>query len=132
MGRSVAARGGVARPALLLVDDDDLFRGVIEDYLWDLGYDVHVAANGEDAVELIIADEVHPQLLLLDLCMPAMSGWDVLAVFDRSQRLVEVPCVVITGVANSGLEARPRTSVLRKPFAISDLRRELERWCPRI
>jgi CheY-like chemotaxis protein len=118
-------------PTLLLVEDDELLREVLERYTRDLGFDVRAAADGEEAMELVIEEAFRPQVLLLDLRMPTMSGWELLAAFERSDPLAQIPCVVMTGVEKHGLELRRRTSVLRKPFAVSDLRRELSRWSER-
>jgi CheY-like chemotaxis protein len=115
-------------PVLLLVEDDEAFREVLAEYTQDLGFEVHAAADGEEAMELIIRDALRPSLLLLDLRMPTMNGWELLAAFDRSDVLMHIPCVVMTGVPSPGLDGRRLTTILHKPFAISDLRHELDRW----
>jgi CheY-like chemotaxis protein len=118
----------VVAPSLLLVEDDESLRGVLEEYTRDLGFRVQAAADGEEAMELIIGGRTPPDIVLLDLMMPGMNGWELLAALDRSDQLAHTPCVVMTGVPNAGLEHRGRTSLLRKPFAVSDLRQELRRW----
>jgi CheY-like chemotaxis protein len=75
---------------------------------------------------------VWPTVILLDLRMPTMDGWDLLEVLDRDRRLAAIPRVVITGERGHGLGDHARTSVLLKPFASADLVREIWRWCDRV
>jgi chemosensory pili system protein ChpA (sensor histidine kinase/response regulator) len=115
--------------ALLLVEDDELLREVLEQFLREHGFEVHAAGDGVEALEIIISDGVRPAVIVLDLRLPSLNGWELVEVLDSDRLLSAVPIVVITGASSPGLNARGRTSVLRKPFASSDLVRELRRWC---
>ena len=121
------AAGREPRPLLLLVEDDPLLREALADYGTDLGFQVHAAADGIEAMELIVSDDLRPVVIVLDLIMPSMDGWQLLAALERCDPLRPIPCIVITGVKQHGLEHRHSTAVLPKPFALCDLTRELQR-----
>jgi CheY-like chemotaxis protein len=115
--------------ALLLVEDDAFLRDILEGFLADMGFDVHAAADGDEALELIVSGEVRPNVIVLDLGLPRLNGWELLAVLDRDRHLASVPRVVITGFTDPGVARAPRTSVLHKPFDSAELVRELHRHC---
>jgi CheY-like chemotaxis protein len=64
------------RRTVLVADDEEDVRFLLSRLLGDVGYDVHLAADGLEALERI--DAVHPDLMILDLMMPALDGWGVL------------------------------------------------------
>jgi CheY-like chemotaxis protein len=114
---------------LLLVEDDSFLREVLQSFLADKGFDVHAAENGDEALELIISENVRPAVIVLDLGMPRLNGWELLAVLDGDRQFARVPRIVITGLDEPGIAGGAWTSVLRKPFASAELVRELERHC---
>jgi two-component system NtrC family response regulator/two-component system response regulator AtoC len=79
--------------SILLVDDDAAFRHVMAGELRRFGYDVGTAASGEDALAEVNKRE--PDILLLDLRLPAMSGLDVLKAMHENHPAVEV--IMLTG-----------------------------------
>jgi CheY-like chemotaxis protein len=107
--------------AILIVDDDEGIREVLAESLELEGYRVQVCVNGADALARL-RDGARPDLILLDLMMPVMDGWQ----FRREQladaRLAQIPVVVITaaGTLREQIDAR---HVLRKPFDLVDLLR---------
>ncbi len=118
----------VRRP-LLLVEDDALLREMLSAFLADKGFEVHAAADGVEALEMIISEGVWPAVIVLDLGLPRLNGWELLAVLGRDRRLARVPRVVITGFERPGVAGDDGTSVLRKPFDSGDLVRALRRHC---
>jgi two-component system, OmpR family, response regulator CpxR len=90
------------RPTVLVVDDDEAIREVIAEVLRDEGYVVVCAENGQRALEVLRRDR-HPDLLLLDLMMPVMSGWEVLEQLkEGGDNLSKVPIVIISATASPG------------------------------
>jgi len=79
---------------VLVVEDDEGVRGAFAALLASEGYRVMEAADGLEALELLRAAETLPCLILLDLMMPRMSGWDFCAVQKRDERLLSIPVVV--------------------------------------
>ena len=117
------------RPALLdakvmMVDDDPLMTDLIQTHLEDAGYVNFVVTNNPlDALELLRAEE--PGVLLLDLMMPQLSGFDLLKAIRADKALRFTPVIVLT--AASGADAKLRalqlgaTDFLSKPVDPSEL-----------
>ena len=78
------------RRTILVADDEEDVRFLLSRLLGDVGFDVHLAADGLEALERIEA--VRPDLLILDLMMPALDGWGVL---ERLKGEVNAPLVVL-------------------------------------
>ena len=85
---------------ILVADDTDFFRTMMSDLLISKGFNVKVAADGLDAMEMIMAAPGAFKLVLLDLQMPRMSGFDVLEKLRDSEVQVP-PILVMTGVHDS-------------------------------
>jgi CheY-like chemotaxis protein len=97
--RVSSARGASepeARGYVLVVDDDDDIRGAIEEILQGEGYVAVGARNGAEALELLRKDVGLPQLVLLDLMMPEMDGWEFLARIDGDARLHRIPVALMS------------------------------------
>jgi signal transduction histidine kinase/CheY-like chemotaxis protein len=84
------ARGGT----VLVVDDDDTVREFMKRFLERQGYDVLTAANGIEA--LALAREAHPAAITLDVMMPDIDGWTVLAAVKGDPTLADIPVILIT------------------------------------
>jgi CheY-like chemotaxis protein len=85
------------RASVLVVDDDEAIRDVIAEVLRDEGYRVTCAENGEQALAEL--RRAQPDLMLLDLMMPVLSGWEVLEVIASDQQLGGVAVVVVSAMA---------------------------------
>jgi DNA-binding NtrC family response regulator len=92
-----------AKPLLLLVDDDAAFRTVMAAELSRSGYDVRTAASGEDA--LAVCAQAEPQVILLDLQLPGMSGLDVLKTLRERHAPGEIVMLTGHGSIDSAIEA---------------------------
>jgi CheY-like chemotaxis protein len=82
---------------ILLVEDSKFLRLATERALARAGYDMSSAADGEEA--LLVAREKLPDLILLDMLLPKMSGPQVLAELKKDSRTRAIPVVVITGLS---------------------------------
>ncbi len=105
------------RRIVLLVEDDPDLREFLQDHLEGEGYDVYPAAHGKQAIEFLTAPQPEqPVLVVLDLMMPIVSGWEVLQQIRQLERLDPVPVLVITAATNE----RPAgaAAILTKPFDI--------------
>jgi CheY-like chemotaxis protein len=109
-----------AKPAtILVVEDDDGIRDIIGDVLEEGGYDVIPASNGKQALDYLVNMDEPPALILLDLMMPIVNGWECLRAIKRNRRSSSIPVIVMTAVGRdrpTGVDA-----VLNKPFRIADL-----------
>lgn len=108
-------------PPVLVVDDEVEIREVLQTILEDEGYRVVLAANGREALELI--GQERPALVLLDLMMPVMNGWEFLDRLKQKPELQSLP-VMILSASRQG-QATARQSGVRgfvsKPFELNDL-----------
>jgi len=111
---------------VLVVEDDESIRNVITDVLEDRGYRVIGATNGADALHQL--EQAKPDVMVLDLLMPVMHGWDFMEAYAEKTGGNPIPIVVVS--VNSAL---PRSfnrfgvhSVVRKPFDVDDLAQSVE------
>lgn len=112
----------------MVVEDDPAIREVVQMLLEDEGYEVVTAANGAEAKDEL--DSVEPCVMLLDLTMPVMSGWELLRHLERDGRLDDgIHVVVVSASPNAQpLPAGP-VAVLRKPVRAEDLLATVGRYC---
>jgi CheY-like chemotaxis protein len=82
--------------AILVVDDDDDIREVVQEVLRAEGHETQGAANGEEAVRLLQSGLDRPELILLDLAMPVMDGWDFLLWLDDDAILRQTPVAIMS------------------------------------
>src|SRR3954470_10491942 len=100
---------------VLLVEDDLDVRDTLQDLLESDGYDVIPAANGKQALDfLTLNDPPGADLVILDLMMPMVSGWEVLDRMSDDPRLAGIPVIVVSAVARE--KPRRAYTFLRKPF----------------
>jgi two-component system KDP operon response regulator KdpE len=108
------------KPSLLVVEDEPGFSRLISLCLVREGFDVHTAANGEDALDL--AAEIHPDAVVLDLGLPGMDG---LTVLKELRERTNMPVLVVTGQRTTdairrGLD-RGADDYVTKPFSPTEL-----------
>ena len=105
---------------VLVVEDDLALRELVILVLTDAGYDVVGASDGRVALACVARQM--PKLILLDMKMPGMNGWEFARAFDARYGR-QSPIVVVTAAADA--EARARDIVadghLNKPFDLNDL-----------
>jgi CheY-like chemotaxis protein len=114
---------------VLIVDDDLDMIEVMELVLHDAGYKTRSALNGQQAMDAVASDM--PALIVLDMLMPVMNGWQFAREF-RARYGKEVPIVVATAAEHlrarsDGLDA---SDVLPKPFEVAELLRVIGRHVP--
>ncbi|WP_419900536.1 hybrid sensor histidine kinase/response regulator [Roseomonas sp. USHLN139] len=107
-------------PAVLVADDDAAHRALVADLLVPLGFSVRLAASGGEA--LAMAEDDHPDIFLLDIAMPGMTGWEL----ARRLRLAGQTAPIIMVSANAlelgaPSEGQHHDDVLPKPLALAAL-----------
>lgn len=114
-------------PTILLADDDDVFRKLLARALESSGYRVRQVSNGADAIEALAraadGEGEMPDLVVLDACMPELSGLGILAVMRRFPR--RPPTFMVTGFAHGSVDVvatlRGANRVFHKPIELDEL-----------
>ena len=112
-----------ARPTVLIVDDSEDIRTTIRDVLEDQGFTVACAANGREALEMLISGQSKPALILLDLTMPEMDGWTFRQEQQKVPRLAQIPVVLFSGHHDAARAAQSLNAValMTKPLRLEGL-----------
>jgi CheY-like chemotaxis protein len=119
--------------SVLVVDDDRDIRESMTEILADDGYCPLAAADGQDALERIRGLTGPPCLILLDMMMPVMDGWQFRRAQLEDRALRSIPIIVLTAHADADKIAKEVGAVgfLRKPVSVDALMATVERFCPR-
>jgi len=118
----------VAPKKILIVDDEESIRTVLTFVFENAGYDVVAAANGDEGLEKVFA--FRPDLVILDLMMPNVDGWEVMRLLRADARTEKIPVVLLTakGEIRDKMFALQQgaTDYVTKPFSRPDLLRRVE------
>lgn len=117
---------------ILVADDEESIRTVVSFTLEQAGYAVETAANGDEALEKVYA--APPDLILLDLMMPMVDGWEVLKLLRSDPQTEKIPVVLLTAKG----EIRDKMFALQqgaadyvvKPFGKQDLLARIAQLLP--
>jgi len=111
----------VNHKTILLAEDDQDIRDVVQEVLEERGYDVIPARTGRQALDFLMSDGgSRPAVIILDLMMPIMTGWQVLEEIRLRPELGSIPVIVLTAVSQD-MPTGGVSAVLRKPFDIDEL-----------
>jgi CheY-like chemotaxis protein len=115
---------------VLVIDDDPAIREVVSTILALEGYPVVSAESGAEALEELRGG-VQPCVILLDLRMPDMDGWELRARLKREPQLADIPVVVLSGDhdAAKAAQALSANGFLMKPVELTDLLQVVRRYC---
>jgi CheY-like chemotaxis protein len=113
---------------ILLIEDDELLREGLKQVLEEDGCLVAAASDGASGMDLLREGEISPCLILLDLMMPGMNGWDFLQLHGRHPALSKIPIVVASAYPFAEREVYPGI-VLRKPFSPARLKQLISDHC---
>ena len=117
---------GEARPVVLIVEDEPDALEALGDLLESHGYSVIGARNGAEALQLLGRSPL-PRLIVLDLLMPTMDGWEFRLRQKKDPRIADIPVVVVS--ASSAAKPIDADTVLRKPVDIDRLLQTVARHC---
>ncbi|MBI4678803.1 MAG: response regulator [Elusimicrobia bacterium] len=117
-----------SKARVLVVDDDDAVRRTLARVLDQAGCEVLQSADGDDGLRRAAEDS--PDLILLDVGLPALSGLEVLRALRRARRTSAIPVIMLTGLSGvadkvAGLELGADDYVT-KPFAVEEVRARVE------
>src|SRR5947207_6821818 len=118
-----------ARPRVLLVDDYPDAREMYSEYLQFSGFDVVEAANGIEALQSAV--EHSPDIILMDLSLPVMDGWEATRRLKSDERTASIPVVALTGHALAGISEGAKRAgcdaFVTKPCLPEDLVKEIRK-----
>lgn len=116
---------------VLIVEDDEDIRADLTAILRVKGFLVEESANGRDALALLRGG-ARPCVIVLDLMMPVMNGWELRDAMRGDAALREIPVVVVSGagrIADHEIAVLQPAAVLVKPFELSQLLALVGRYC---
>src|SRR5204863_3176125 len=117
------------RPRVLIVDDYPDAREMYSEYLQYSGFDVIEAENGMEA--LTKAAEKSPDIILMDLSLPVMDGWEATRRLKADDRTATIPVVALTGHALAGISEGAKRAgcdaFVTKPCLPEDLVKEIKK-----
>jgi len=119
--------------SLLIVEDDTSIRLLLEEWLSLEGYSILTAENGVEALELIRSASKLPDIILLDLMMPLMNGWELRSELRKNPRWAVIPLVVMTAgttFEKPGDRSLSAFAYLRKPLEMRSLLSALRKCVP--
>ncbi len=112
---------------VLVVEDDDAIRQSLVDLLVAEGYSTYAASNGKDALALL-EDIPKPCLILLDLMMPIMDGWEFSKLKEKNTILAPIPIVVVSAYPTQvGLQGS--VAHIKKPIHVNTLLAVVREYC---
>ena len=116
---------------VLVVEDNTEIREGLRRLLEGDGYDVTLVANGQEALEWLVRRRAvdHPCVILVDMMMPIMNGWEFIRHLQSDDILLTIPLVVSTGLDVKAGELGPETRVFKKPYDVGALLNEVHRHC---
>lgn len=114
---------------ILIVEDEAPIRVVVGQFLRFEGYSAEAVAHGKEALDYLNQAEKLPELILLDLNMPEMSGWQLLQVLRQDERFKNIPVVVVTAAETEKVRPLAADAVLVKPIEVDQLLTLCVQWC---
>jgi CheY-like chemotaxis protein len=112
---------------VMVIEDDALLRDMVMQFLACEGFTPVGARNGEEALHQLREDHIHPAVILLDLMMPVMNGWQFRARQLQDPALAGIPVIVMSALDDDDVPAEAHVS---KPFKFDVLLDTVSRLAP--
>jgi len=117
---------------ILVVEDQEDNRQILRDLLSNVGYDMTEAGNGEEALAAVAARR--PDLILMDIQLPIMDGYETTRRIKADPALKSIPIIVVTSYALSGDEDKARAAgcdaYVTKPYSPRQLLAKIREFLP--
>ncbi len=115
---------------ILLVEDNEMNRDMLSRRLKKKGYDVAMAFDGQRGVEM--ASEESPDIILLDMSLPVMDGWDAARTLKANEKTKVIPIIALTAHAMAGDRDKALGAGCddydTKPVDLKRLLQKIEQW----
>lgn len=112
---------------ILVVEDEKSIQEVLKDALEMEGYTVYTADNGKEGLEML-PKMPRPCLILLDLMMPVMDGWQFVEAISKDVILATIPVVLVTAYGDRA-KLTPSKGIIKKPIDLDLLFSSVKKWC---
>ncbi|ATB43244.1 transcriptional regulator [Cystobacter fuscus] len=113
---------------ILVVEDEFDVQQVVADVLKDEGYEVSVCGTGTEALRRL--SESHPDVVLMDIMLPVLSGVHVLEVMRKTPGLDQVPVIIMSETIPRSIPSQSWQFFLKKPFRLEQLLDAVNRLFP--
>jgi CheY-like chemotaxis protein len=118
----------MSAPTVFVVEDDADTRDMVSRFLEMEGYRVETAANGRQALDRLAAG-VRPSVIVLDLMMPVMDGWQFRREQVRNAAFAGIPVIVVSAAGRERFDAINANAYLTKPVDLELLLKEITAHC---
>lgn len=113
---------------ILIVEDDMSTQAILQEILQFEGYSTLLASNGKEALDLLSKSKL-PCLVILDLMMPVMSGWEFQTHKQKNARISSIPTIV-TSASNRIDGLSDVSAIMRKPIDLVQVLEAARKYCP--
>jgi CheY-like chemotaxis protein len=115
-------------PRVLIVEDDDSAREALSDCLEMEGFSVAAARNGREALDYL-QNAPPPKVILLDLYMPVMTGWEFREAQKKDAAIADIPVVVVTAFGSGMTKQIDANVIMHKPLDLDRLLTVIRDYC---
>jgi DNA-binding response OmpR family regulator len=119
----------VAHCPVLIVEDDADLREMMAQLLTLEGFKAATVANGREALEYLHANDHKPDVILLDLMMPVMDGWEFRRKMQADPDVADVPVIVLSALDQARVSDVPADAFLKKPLDFDRLLKLVRSYC---
>lgn len=117
---------------IMIVEDDAFISDIYEVKLREAGYEVTLASNGKEAIELL-EKNIIPEIILLDIVMPYMDGFDVLEALKSHVEWSKIPVVLLTNLSQKndvekGLKLGAKDYLIKSHFTPTEVLAKVEKY----
>jgi CheY-like chemotaxis protein len=113
---------------VFVVEDDVDTRDMLGRFLELEGFQVELASNGQQALDRLTAG-MHPCVILLDLMMPVMDGWQFRREQVRDRELADIPVIVVSAAGRERIAEIDANAYLTKPVDLEQLLERVSQYC---
>ena len=120
------------KKTIMIAEDDAFIGDIYEVKLKDAGYNVILASNGRDAIEKLESG-VRPHIMLLDIVMPYMDGFDVLEAINNREEWKGIPIVLLTNLSqkedvDKGMSLGAKDYLIKSHFTPTEVLAKVEKY----
>jgi CheY-like chemotaxis protein len=113
---------------VLIVEDDRDTREMLGQFLEFEGYTVETAVNGQEAIDRLQRG-LQPEVIVLDLMMPVMDGWQFRQAQAQNEKLKEIPVIVVSAAGRDRMRQIDANAFLSKPVDLEELLSTVSNCC---